>query len=63
MRIRALYCDINKLTVSHIPGRVKVVSVAEEDNKKQALETNLSRKAPISGLFDFVIFSEEEIVK
>jgi len=63
LRIRALYCDISKLTVSNIPGRVKVVSTAEEDNKKQAIETNLSRKAPVAGLFDFVIFSEEEIVK
>lgn len=63
MRIRALFCEINRLGVSGIPGRLRVVSRATERGVQQVLETHIPQRAPVSGLFDFVIFSEEEIVK
>ena len=63
MRIRALYCDIEDLAVDHIPGRYQIVSRGQQGDVVQALETFIIRKPPAAGLFDFVFFSECEVIK
>ncbi|MDO8505009.1 MAG: hypothetical protein Q7S48_00285 [bacterium] len=63
MRVRALYCDITRLTVSGIPGRYRIVARGQEGDVAQAIETSITRKPPASGLFDFVLFSECELGK
>ncbi|MBI2552538.1 hypothetical protein HYW17_04555 [Candidatus Uhrbacteria bacterium] len=63
MRVRALFCGIERLGISGIPGRLRVASSATEKGVRQTIETYIPQRAPVSGLFDFVIFSEEEIVK
>ena len=63
MRVRALYCDIEEFAVSGIPGRVRILAQGEIGEVAQSVETILARRAPAAGLFDFVVFSECEIVK
>ena len=63
MRIRALYCDINDLQIQNIPGRYRIVARGELGNVAQAIETFITRKPPASGFFDFVLFSECEVIK
>lgn len=63
MRVRALFCGIERLGIAGIPGRLRVVSSSNEKGVRQTIETYIPQRAPVSGLFDFVIFSEEEIVK
>lgn len=65
LRLRALYCDISALTVNNltIQSRVIIKSTAEVAGAKQAIEVTVPREAPASGLFDFVLFSEEDITK
>lgn len=51
-----------------IPGQVQIKSVGEypfnlSDASKQAIEVTLPLKDPLSGMFDYVLFSEEEISK
>ena len=63
MRIRALYCDINDLQIENIPGRYRIVATGQQGDVRQAIETFITRKPPASGLFDFVLFSECEVIK
>lgn len=63
LRIRALYCDIERLTVNNLASRVIIRSTAEVAGAKQAIEVAVPREAPASGLFDFVLFSEEDLTK
>lgn len=55
-------CQIN------IPGRIKIKGVGEYPNNlagasKQAILVSLPQISPLSGLYDYVLFSEEEIKK
>lgn len=63
MRIRALYCDIRDLEIENIPGRYRIVARGKQGDVVQAIETFITRKPPASGLFDFVLFSECEVIK
>lgn len=63
LRIRALYCDIERLSVAGLNSRVIIKSTAEVAGAKQAIEVTVPREAPASGLFDFVLFSEEDLTK
>lgn len=63
LRIRALYCDIERLTVNGLASRVIIKSTAEVAGAKQAIEVTVPREAPASGLFDFVLFSEKDLTK
>lgn len=51
-----------------IPGWIKIKSVGEFPNNiagaaKQAILISMPEKPPLAGLYDYVLFSEEEIVK
>ncbi len=75
-RIKALYCNIKNLNISAfdrgtpIPFNniYNIISVAEYPRNssranKQALSINFKKVAPLSGLFDYVIFSEQSLIK
>ncbi len=76
-RIKALYCNISNLKIQAFDygdtpimfkNVYKIRSVAEYPKgssraNKQALSVNFKRFAPLSGLFDYVIFSEESLIK
>ncbi|MBU4331509.1 hypothetical protein KKD19_03565 [Patescibacteria group bacterium] len=75
VRIKALYDDLEDLEIRAysgadgggsqvpIPGRVVIKSVGEYGTSKQALKVSYSSEAPIYGLYDYVIFSEESLIK
>jgi len=62
VRVRALYCSIASLNVD-LPARVILSATAQEEGVRQTAEVAVPRAASVSGLFDFVIFSECELTK
>lgn len=46
-----------------VPGRVKVVATGIYVNVRQSLTITMPRETPLSGLYDFVVFSECSLVK
>lgn len=72
MRIKSLDCDLTLVRVYfhdassnivEIPGRALVKSVGAFGNSEIALEANMPWWAPVTGLGDFVLFSETDIEK
>ncbi len=76
VRIKAFYCDISNLIVTawgendaipgsqvQIPARVVLNSVGSFSNLRQAVKMTMPRKSPMSGLYDFVLFTECSLVK
>ncbi len=71
LRIKALYCDIERLDVLAssggntvpLPARVVIDSVGEYLGSRQALRAVLPARPPLSGVFDFVLYSGSEINK
>lgn len=46
-----------------LPGRIRVDSVGSYANVRQRITATMPRNVPLSGIFDFVIFSECSLVK
>lgn len=75
VRLRAKTCDIFNLAITAysadnaggtqmpIPSRLAVESVGTFGTARQALELRLPRLQPLSGAFDFVIFSQCSLLK
>ena len=75
IRIKALYGDINNLTFTawsennaagtqkEIPARVVLNSTGTFAVSKQAIKMTMPRRSPMSGLYDFVLFTECSLVK
>lgn len=75
LRLKSLYNDINDINLKafslddgvgeqkNIPSIITLKSVGEFSNNKQAVQVEMSRRSPVSGVWDFVIFSQEDIVK
>lgn len=72
LRLRAMNADLTGVSVRAydsgggqipIPGRVKVTSIGEATNVRQVLNVTMPRRVPLTGIFDFVIFSECSLVK
>ena len=75
VRMRAKNCDIYNLTVTawsadnlagalvNLPSRVAVTSTGSYGTSRQALELRLPRLQPLTGAFDYVIFSQCSILK
>lgn len=75
LRLKALYNNINNINLraysldngvgeqTNIPSIITLKSVGEFSNNKQAVQVEMSRKSPVSGVWDFVIFSQKDIVK
>jgi hypothetical protein len=75
VRLRAKNCDIFNLAITAysadnaggtqvpIPSRLAVESVGTYATARQAMELKLPRLQPLSGAFDFVIFSQCSLLK
>jgi hypothetical protein len=75
LRLRARVCDISNLAVSAysgdnaggvqipIPSRVTATVTGTYASARQALEFRLPRLQPLSGAFDYVIFSQCSLIK
>jgi hypothetical protein len=75
VRIKSLYCDAANVTVTawgndnaavpqvQIPARVVLNSTGQYGNLRQAIKMTMPRKSPMSGLYDYVLFSECSLVK
>jgi len=75
VRLRAKTCDISNLAITAyssdnaggtqvaIPSRMVVESVGTFGTARQAMELRLPRLQPLSGAFDFVIFSQCSLLK
>lgn len=75
VRLRAQGCDIEGLqirgyddavppgTLKPLPGRIKIDSRGTYAGVEQRLTATLPRQTPLSGVYDFVIFSECSLVK
>lgn len=75
LRIKAFYCDISNLIVTawanndanapqvQIPARIILNSIGNFSNLRQAIKMTMPRKSPMSGLYDYVLFSECSLVK
>lgn len=75
VRLRAKTCDVFNLAVTGwaadnagglqvpIPSRLAVESVGTYGSARQAMELRLPRLQPLSGAFDFVIFSQCSLLK
>lgn len=71
VRIKALYCGVRQLTVVGegagnaipLPARVVIDSVGEYLGSRQALRAALPARPPLSGVFDFVLYSSSAINK
>lgn len=66
VRIKPLYCDALKLTIEgkpSVPGQVMIKSVGEFNRTVQSVQAVTLRNAPLSGMFDFVLFSQCPITK
>lgn len=75
VRLRAKSCDISNLAISAysadnasgvqvpIPSQIAVESTGTYGTARQAMELKLPRLQPLSGAFDFVIFSQCSLLK
>jgi len=75
VRIRAKNCDIFNMAISaysadnasgslvQIPSRIAIVSNGSFGNARQGMELRLPRLQPLTGIFDYVIFSQCSILK
>gem|GEM_PF-828115 len=74
MRIKAEGCALQNLEVrafadeagtipKDVPSRIAIKSTGKNGATSQALTATMQRLSPLSGLFDFVIFGEDTIVK
>ncbi len=75
VRLRAKTCDITDLAISAyradnatggqvpIPSRISIGATGTYHASRQALELRLPRLQPLSGAFDFVIFSQCSLLK
>ncbi len=75
LRLKALYNNINNINLkayslddglgeqTNIPSIITLKSIGEFSNNKQAVKIEMRRRSPVSGVWDFVIFSQEDIVK
>jgi len=75
VRIKAFYCDISNLVFTawanndagapqvEIPARVVLNSVGSFSNLRQAIKMTMPRRSPMSGLYDYVLFTECSLVK
>ena len=75
LRLKALYNNLNNINLkayslddglgeqTNIPSIITLKSIGEFSNNKQAVQVEMSRRSPVSGIWDFVIFSQQDIVK
>ncbi len=74
LRVKALFGSLSNLSVipydestgtqvTDLPSNIVVKAIGTRGNFKQALTAIVPWKVPLSGLYDYVLFSEGEIIK
>lgn len=75
LRLKALYGNITDMTVTAfseldgagsrvpLPAQITLFSTGSFSRTKQALRATMPQRSPLSNVFDYVIFSEESLVK
>ncbi len=72
VKLKTLYDDVSELSITaysaglvpvSIPGRVKVEVVGIYGKATQKISVTIPKRAPLYGLFDYVIFSERLVTK
>lgn len=75
LRIKALYSNLTGVTVTawsglnasgsqvSIPAQVTMISIGSFRRTKQAVRALMPQRGPLSGVFDYVLFAEEDLVK
>lgn len=75
LRIKSFFCDISNVIITawgadnadppqiEIPARIILNSTGKYSVVRQAIKVTMPRKSPMSGLYDYVIFSECSLVK
>lgn len=78
IRIKALFGDLSSVTVTpydqpngaagggaivDLPSLIEIKSIGEKSSLKQALTATIPWKIPLFGLYDYVLFSEGELLK
>jgi hypothetical protein len=57
------YTDSYETTPVDLPGRIRIDAYGSYGSTRQHLSVRLPRRTPLSGLFDFALFSECSLVK
>lgn len=75
VRIKALYADVPNLTViafrslnlgggaAPIPAQITMTATGSFKESKQAVRASMPQRAPLSGAFGYVLFTEEDLIK
>lgn len=75
LRIKALYADVANVTVrayqgldnnggaAPIPAQLAITATGDYKTNKQALRASMPQRPPLSGVFGYVLFSEEDLIK
>lgn len=75
LRLKALYGDLTDLTITafaalngagggvNIPAQLEVTATGSFNDVKQALRATMPHRAPLSGVFEYVIFTEDSLIK
>jgi len=72
IRIKALNCGVKNLQIeahnsegnmAKIPNRIVIKSIGSFEKTKQAIKVIVPRKSPLSGLYDYILFSEKSLIK
>ena len=75
LRLKALYAALTDLSLTafdalngagsqvNIPAEISVTSTGSFNDVKQALRAIMPHRAPLSGVFGYVIFTEDDLIK
>ncbi len=75
LRIKSLYADVTDMTVTawsalnaggaqvNIPARITILSIGSFRRAKQAVRASMPQREPLSGVFGYVVFSEDDLIK
>ena len=75
LRLKALYGDLTDLTVTafadlngvgapvDIPAQINITATGSFNDVKQALRATMPHRSPLSGVFEYVIFTEDDLIK
>jgi len=72
VRLKALYADIDAITVSAkdesgadapIPAQITMYGTGEFSRANQVVRATMPQRSPLSGVADYVLFIEEDLIK
>ena len=75
LRLKALYSNLTDVTVTawsgldaagsqvSIPAQITMISTGSFRRTKQAVRALMPQRSPLSGVFDYVLFAEDSLVK